>query len=90
MIGDPDSKKNIVLLTAREHFLCHVLLYKVLKGTRYEYSAGASLVLFFNVMGSSHSRVSKGGFFNLGKRYEKYRIEGIKCISECRKTHSRV
>ncbi|MHB8123868.1 MAG: hypothetical protein ACYDG4_17230 [Desulfuromonadaceae bacterium] len=83
--GDPDSEKNMVLLTAREHFLCHLLLYKFLKGTRYEYAAGASLVLFFNVAGANHKRVSQGGFFSLGKRYEKYRQEGIRCISECRK-----
>jgi hypothetical protein len=31
-LGGPDIKENTVLLTAREHFVCHWLLYKFSKG----------------------------------------------------------
>jgi hypothetical protein len=82
--GDPNDKRNIVLLTAREHFIAHILLYKMLTHTRYHYSSGASLMLFFNVSKSNHKRVSQGNFYNISKRYEKYRLEGIKCISKLR------
>lgn len=83
--GYHDDKRNIVLLTPREHFLAHVLLYKFLRGTRYEYSAGAALVLFFNVAKSKHKRVTDGKFHSLSRRYERYRKEGLKCISSLRK-----
>lgn len=32
--GDPDSKYNLVLLSAREHFICHLLLTKMLYGKK--------------------------------------------------------
>ena len=82
--GNPNDKNNLVLLTAREHFLCHVLLYKIYKGTRYEFSCGASLMLFFNVIESKHLRVKDGNFSNLGKKYEQYRLIGIDSISKMR------
>lgn len=31
-LGGPDTEENLVLLTAREHFICHWLLYKFCKG----------------------------------------------------------
>lgn len=83
--GNPDDKRNIVLLTPREHFLCHVLLYKIFKGTRYEYKCGAALMLFFNVAEAKHKRVSSGGFHSLGRRYERYRKIGLQSISNARK-----
>lgn len=85
MDGEPGDKQNLVLLTAREHFLAHILLYKILKGGKYEWSAGASLLLFFNVAGAKHQRLTHGNFFNLGKKYEKYREIGLVSISNRRK-----
>lgn len=82
--GDYDDQKNIVLLTAREHFLAHVLLYKFLVGTRYEYSAGSSLMLFFNVAKNTHQRVKHGNFVAVGKKYEHYRKIGIESIQKQR------
>lgn len=55
--GDCDSSENLVLLTAREHFICHVLLVKIHKGSRYETSAKKSLVWFFtSIEDSEHTR----------------------------------
>jgi hypothetical protein len=34
LLGGSDTLDNLVLLTAREHFLCHLLLVKMLKGER--------------------------------------------------------
>jgi len=35
LLGDYNSKKNLVSLTAREHFICHVLLSKMTTGAGY-------------------------------------------------------
>ena len=32
-LGGTDDKDNLVVLTAREHFVCHLLLPKMLKGS---------------------------------------------------------
>lgn len=80
--GNCNDSKNKVLLTPREHFLAHVLLYKMHTGSRYEYSCGASLMLFFNVANSKHTRVKYGGFMPLCKKYETYRLIGISSISK--------
>ncbi len=36
-VGGDNSPENLVLLTAREHFLAHYLLLKIYKGTKFEY-----------------------------------------------------
>lgn len=83
--GDGNCKTNKVLLTPREHFIAHAILYKIYKGTRYEYSCGSSLMLFFNVAKSKHIRVKNGNFVTISKKYEKYRKIGIQSISNRRK-----
>lgn len=43
--GNPQAKENLVLLTAREHILSHILLCKIYRNTHYEYSCLCSLLL---------------------------------------------
>lgn len=43
--GDPNSKENKVLVTPREHYILHLLLYKIYEKTRYSYSCLLSLGL---------------------------------------------
>lgn len=77
--GNPTDKSNLVLLTPREHFICHVLLYKIYKGTHYEYSVGSALGFFFTKMG--HPRKH---WFNSSKKYEGWRLAGLQSISRAR------
>jgi len=80
--GDPDASANLVLLTAREHFLSHLLLVKIYSGTRYECSAKKSLVWFFTLIkDSKHTRKE---WYNIAsaKKYEKYRILAVDGIRQ--------
>lgn len=82
--GSPDDKNNKVLLTAREHFICHVLLYKIFSKTPYEYKLGSSLLFFFTkVIDPKHPRMNN--FNYQSKTYEKYRLLGIENISKANK-----
>jgi hypothetical protein len=80
--GDPESPSNKVLLTAKEHFIAHVLLYKILKNTRYGYAAGSALQFFFVKVIGDHPRTKN---FVGAKKYEKYRLIGLDSISKSRK-----
>lgn len=82
--GNPDEPNNIVLLTAREHFLCHLLLVKILDGKQYWASAKTSLVFFYTNGISQHARDSIDGKFNSVK-YERYRKLAISGLSESNK-----
>lgn len=84
--GNPNDKNNIVLLTPREHFIAHALLYKIYKGTRYEYSAGSSLS-FFTTKVMKNRNHNRGDWLNQSssKKYEFYRKIGLDCISKARK-----
>lgn len=73
--GNPNDPENMVLLTAREHFISHVLLHKIYKGSRYEYQCGSSLYKFFTTKVSHRNEILNS------KQYEKYKILGIKNIS---------
>lgn len=81
--GNPNDKSNIVLLTPREHFICHVLLYKFLQRTRYANSAGSAIQFFFSKVINKHPRSN----FQLtdSKWYSKCREIGIQSISKARK-----
>lgn len=83
--GDVNSKNNRVLLTAREHFICHIVLMKIFEGTHFYYSAASAIQFFFNSHNSSHKRISKANFYIFGKKYEFYKIKAIEAISESKK-----
>lgn len=86
--GDPEDKNNIVLLTAREHFIAHVLLYKIYQGTIYEYKIGSALAFFFTkIISSKHPR---NNLLTNSKKYEFYRIQGLNSISKCTKGYINV
>jgi len=80
--GKPNAKSNIVLLTAKEHFIAHLLLYKIYKGTHYEYPCASALQFFFSKVIGKHPRNDN---FSCSKRYEMYRILGLNAISKARK-----
>jgi len=73
-MGGKDNKENIVCLTAKEHFLCHLLLIKIYRHTKYFYKA----VNMFNMMFSQSKNQLR--YIN-GKWYEKYRSDFAKKMS---------
>jgi hypothetical protein len=82
--GNPEDSNNKILLTAREHFICHVLLYKIYKDTKYGYKIGSSLLFFFSkVIDPSHPRLTN--FNHQSRKYEKYRLLGLESISKANK-----
>ncbi len=81
--GDPGAPENLILLTPREHLLSHILLHRIHRGTRYEYSCGSALAFFFSKVLNEHPRFNK--FQGYPKKYERYRIAGLKAISNARK-----
>lgn len=54
--GNPDDPTNLVLLTFKEHLLCHFYLFEMCKNTNYEYSAGSALQFFFTKAIGQHAR----------------------------------
>lgn len=81
--GNPNDKTNKVNLTPREHFICHVLLVKILKGTRYELSAASALQFFFTKVINKHPRSKHNLPVSLW--YEKCRQIGLTAISKARR-----
>lgn len=73
--GNPNDPKNLVLLTLREHFICHLLLYKIYKKTKYGHVFGSILYKFFDRRNDRRSEILNS------KQYERYRIIALKCIS---------
>lgn len=85
--GNPNHKDNLVLLTFREHLMCHYYLYKIYEGSRYGYSTGSALQFFFMKATGIHSRqialtIDDEKFLN---EMAYVREIGIKCISDARK-----
>lgn len=54
--GNPNSKDNITYLTAREHFIAHVLLYMIHKNDELSNPMAKSLMLFFKTNTNNHKR----------------------------------
>lgn len=54
--GNPNEASNKVLLTFREHLMCHYYLYEIFKDTHYKYSAGSALQFFFIKATGLHAR----------------------------------
>ena len=80
-LGGSDTKTNLVELTAREHFICHWLLYKIYKDDKFN---GPKMLKAFgmmlNVKNSTQCRYKSG----VSVLYEKFKI----ALSNHRKNHS--
>jgi hypothetical protein len=59
LTGDYNSKKNLVALTAREHFICHMLLTKMTSGTAHFKMANALQRLAFSKRSSEYMTARK-------------------------------
>lgn len=83
--GNPNDKQNIVLLTTREHLIAHVLLCKILRGERYEYSAYCSLNLLLSGGKSVRGRKDLKEVYGNTSFYAKVRDDARSIISKHRK-----
>lgn len=84
--GNPDNKNNLVYLTAREHFICHMLLIKLLKNTFDKARLGPALYKMFGEGGQYKKSIayetakkiaSKNSFMRLDK-YKEMSSESMK------------
>lgn len=82
--GNPDNPNNLVFLTPREHLLSHMMLYRILKHTHYEHSAGSAMAFFFSKVIDRHPRQKNSNMSN-NKKYEWCRAIGRESISKARK-----
>ena len=75
-LGGNDNKSNIAILTAREHFLCHYILCKMLKPKSKEFY---SMVKAFNMMKTESITHNKNRYFNskLYETFKKYLSEAM-------------
>lgn len=77
-LGGSDSSDNIVTLTAREHFICHILLTKFTAGSDRHKMLYAACIL------SKAKRDYQYRYFN-SRLYEKIKIESANAMSSSRK-----
>lgn len=75
--GGDDSKSNIAVLTAREHFLCHYILCKMLKPKSKEFY---SMVKALNIMRNEPISHSQNRYIN-SRLYETFRKDFSKAMS---------
>jgi len=77
-VGGTDNASNLVLLTAREHFICHHLLTKITSGTSYR-----SMLYAFNMMLVDSKNNNKYSF-SVNKKFESYKKRLIIKLSKSR------
>ena len=76
-IGGANSESNLTYLTARQHFLCHLLLLKMTTGNQKK-----SMAFAYFGMRRSNSKKKGGRYDSINsKLYEKYRKTAAKEIS---------
>lgn len=68
-IGGPDIKKNCVLLTAREHFICHALLAFYFKKNKRNSNKMKKAFNRMGVSSSNQKRYMNSHLYEIGKRY---------------------
>lgn len=69
-LGGSDDKSNLVKLTAKEHFICHLLLTKMYKKGSNEYYKMCSAFLMMLVSSKDHN----GNRYISSKKYEHLRM----------------
>lgn len=81
-IGGSNSKKNIISLSAREHFICHVLLTKMLNKHTSEYKKMLHAIMFFKGMNAHQKRYINSKLYEcLKTQYAVIRSKARKGVS---------
>ena len=82
-LGGTNEKENLVQLTAREHFICHLLLTKMFIGENH-YKMAYALHCMLNMKRDYQFRFVQCN----SKLYEYYKIKYSKAVSETRKAYT--
>ena len=77
--GGDNSKENLVVLTAREHFVCHLLLVRMVEG-QFRYKMAYAL----NRMLTTNNNGNQDRYIPTSRKFEKIRLQ----ISNSLKGHS--
>jgi hypothetical protein len=77
--GDGDHIGNLTFLTPREHFIAHLLLCKIWRGTKWEYRCYTSVKMFLI---GGYSNQKRCVFQHSSRAHERYKIVANKKISE--------
>ena len=72
-LGGSDEKENLVLLTAKEHYMCHRLLCEVYPGVR-----GLSFAMWNMING----RTTQGRYLVSSRIYERIKLAHAKVVSQ--------
>lgn len=88
--GNPDEKTNLVFLTHREHFIAHLILYRIFEKTRYCHQCLTSiLIMTGGSYGFEHTknegRLIYGSAIKKTKLYKNIREKARKSLSESKK-----
>ena len=76
--GDPDVRHNTILLTGREHALCHWLLTKMVE---YDSQAYHLMTLSFNMMGVKGEHQGRSFTRMITRAYERNKSEAMRALS---------
>lgn len=76
--GDGNHIDNITLLTAREHFIAHLLLCKIFKNTKWEYRCYLSVKMFLN---GGTINAARSVFSQSSRKIERYKNQTNSRIS---------
>jgi hypothetical protein len=74
-IGGGNNKENLVLLTPKEHYICHRLLVQIYRGTNNQFKMYYAMWCMINGLGKNRHITSS-------KIYEKLRIEMSEIVSK--------
>lgn len=77
-----DDPENIVLLTAKEHYLAHALLCRIYDTGREHFQMCAAFLRFCS--GNANDK-----FYGSGRLYEKYKADWVAYMSEFHRTRER-
>jgi len=76
-LGGTDDKDNLVVLTAREHFVCHLLLPKMLKGSNKK-----KMLFALWAMSNQRSDGQEQRYTPTGRIYEQIKQQAVEAIRE--------
>lgn len=83
-IGGGEAKSNIVVLTAREHFLCHWLLIKMTEGKAKRSMSHALRMMLAKNKRTSGRYIPKSKLYELIKKTANEASKGRPCLPETR------
>lgn len=79
--GNPDSPDNVVLLTAKEHMIAHILLYVINRETKYALNHANSINIML-VSGGNRRGLKELLSNNSGRVYERLRRDNVSRIKK--------